>query len=463
MEKTAVAKSELSTVLETLQIDEAKKKAFIEIFEPFVQQAMQWAEKAKGLTVTSADQKDKIQESAEMAKALAKIRIENEKKRKVIKEASLREGQAIDKIAAFVENIISPIEKACKDNATFVERVERERKEKLETFRKGEVLALGGQPEFYDLGGMTDEAYNDLINMITIKKQRDEEDEKAAAALAEENRKIAAKRDGRLKELSKLGMVWSDDEKCEGYGCQVLDIHLANSDEDWADIIARINSAKARSNRVQARMDTISSLDMTSTEDGNSYHYIGANLSISYLEVENDEDTVFNSKIELIANERAGIKAAEQKERDRIAQEREDKEKQERENARKIAEQLFASRQDILLSIEGTRKTQDGFILSYGEVTYQCPDAYLEASAEDWKITYENFIRASRDIEKLKHQESVEAELAMGDADKMRMFAYELGELCGRFSFKSKKCTTIYNKAKADIQAIIETINAKVK
>ncbi len=73
--------------------------------------AANWKAKAFEIVVTGEEQADLIAEAKTLYKAIKDERINVEKRRKIIKEAPLREGQLIDGVANVYKELIDPIEK----------------------------------------------------------------------------------------------------------------------------------------------------------------------------------------------------------------------------------------------------------------------------------------------------------------------------------------------------------------
>lgn len=155
-----------------------------EIFNPFFEQAQEWKEKAELINVTSLDQIEDMSNAREARLALKKIRTTVENKRKELKEESLRKGKAIDGIANVIKYLIVPIEDHLQKQEDFIklenERIENEKIEK----RTSELNKYEVNCQFFDLGKMPDEDYENLLT--SSKKQY--EDKKEAERLAEQKR-----------------------------------------------------------------------------------------------------------------------------------------------------------------------------------------------------------------------------------------------------------------------------------
>jgi DNA repair exonuclease SbcCD ATPase subunit len=119
-------------------------------FEDYDKIAEKWKEECKTIIVTDGSQTALINRAREGRLILRDKRINIEKTRKILKEESLRKGQAIDKVAKYLKELIEPLEdyldkqenfaiyKAQAEAAEAAEkaRVERERLDILEATRK---------------------------------------------------------------------------------------------------------------------------------------------------------------------------------------------------------------------------------------------------------------------------------------------------------------------------------------
>ena len=142
----------------------ATGKSLQEQFEPFFKQAEEWKAKAGTLIVTSAEQTGLMAQAKEARLALKNIRTTVEKKRKELKEDSLRTGQTIDGVANVIKSLIEPIEAHLEQQEKFVE-IEREKAlDKLQSSRTEELRKYVADLSFYDLRNMPDYQFENLLN-----------------------------------------------------------------------------------------------------------------------------------------------------------------------------------------------------------------------------------------------------------------------------------------------------------
>lgn len=198
--------SETTTNPLALQIVEAKlpaaDAATIETtFLPFFTQAREWKSKAEALVVNSPDEKEKMKEARKARLILKDIRVNVEKRRKELKEDSLRKGKTIDAVANIIKGIIEPIEDHLDRQEKFVELQEQQRKQELRERRSAELIALNVDITIYaNLGEMPEEGYQKLLessrNTFNLTKE--------AAVKAEAERVAKEKADAEERERIRL-------------------------------------------------------------------------------------------------------------------------------------------------------------------------------------------------------------------------------------------------------------------
>lgn len=136
-------------------IEEKAKLSLEQAFSGFFAQAEDWNQKA--LTISDP----KLARVARLE--LKNIRVAAEKKRKELKEESLRMGKAIDGANNILLALIVPIEKKLEDLEKAEERKEAARKEALKQSRIEALAPYNIDTQFYTLGEMTEEAFTQLL------------------------------------------------------------------------------------------------------------------------------------------------------------------------------------------------------------------------------------------------------------------------------------------------------------
>lgn len=161
-----------STLIGEYNIGDVDARAIRSSFAPFVIEARSLVEQARGIIVTSADDKSQIAQSAELCKRLQKLRTSADKTRKELKENSLRMGKAIDGAFNILLAGISPEENRLKAQAEFVKRQAEARRQALIVERDAQLRAVGADPTKYALGDMPEAQWTQLLAEKT--RERDE-------------------------------------------------------------------------------------------------------------------------------------------------------------------------------------------------------------------------------------------------------------------------------------------------
>lgn len=175
---------ELAIVAEQNNLPNTKVQELLSQFGESFQAAKDVAAETKDIVVTAEDQ------TAEMAAArtarlkLKGIRVDVEKTRKDLKEQSLREGKAIDGMANIIKALIVPVEEHLEKQERFAEVKAAERLAKRFADRVEKLSPYVADISLYNLGAMSDEAFDTLLkNSIKADK-----DQKAAEAQALQDR-----------------------------------------------------------------------------------------------------------------------------------------------------------------------------------------------------------------------------------------------------------------------------------
>lgn len=173
--------------------------------DPFFQQADEWVTKARTLKVTDDTQIEQMVEARKVRLELRDIRVNLDKKRKELKEESLRKGRAIDGMANVLKFLIEPIEEYLEKQEKFVEIREEERKARILGERTEKLQSIGVDPAFYDLKEMTEETFNQLVTTAEENaKLKKEAEERAEADRIEKEKKEAEEREAQKIENDRL-------------------------------------------------------------------------------------------------------------------------------------------------------------------------------------------------------------------------------------------------------------------
>ncbi len=161
---STVADNPLAVQLREAEIVGTEAAVLETTFAPFFQAAQEWRKKAEAIQVTSGDDKPQIKAAREARLALKEIRVTVDKRRKELKEESLRKGKAIDGMANVIKFLIAPIEEHLEKQEKFVQLQEEQRLQKLKESRAAELSQFGVDVSFYDLAAMPEENYAKLLD-----------------------------------------------------------------------------------------------------------------------------------------------------------------------------------------------------------------------------------------------------------------------------------------------------------
>jgi hypothetical protein len=166
-------------------------------FLPFFDKAKGWNEKARTLVVTDISQTREMKMAREARLALREIRINADKTRKALKEDSLRYGKAVQGVYNVIDYLITPTEKYLEEQEKFAE-IQAEKKRAELRAQREELLRpyVEFVPYAVDLGNMTEDAWQKLIEGARLQMQaKIEADRKAEAERIERERKEAEERE----------------------------------------------------------------------------------------------------------------------------------------------------------------------------------------------------------------------------------------------------------------------------
>lgn len=191
---------ELIKISSELQgIDESKAQQIKECFDPMVQMLTRF-EGAYDEVVKKDISPDVCAQAKRLRLDISKVRIEADKVRKAQKEQYLRAGNAIQGVYNILRYAVEDKENRLKKIETHYERIEQERKAKLQDERSREIEQYGDFPGV-DFGSMTDDVWNNFLlgakssYQARVEAERKaEEDRIKAEKEAERRRKEAEKK-----------------------------------------------------------------------------------------------------------------------------------------------------------------------------------------------------------------------------------------------------------------------------
>jgi hypothetical protein len=192
--------TELSTIVKQSGIELAKAESIWSHFEKHFNAASECGAKVDGLEITDVAQKKEMKLARDTRLELKKIRVAAEKTKKELKDGVLKEGRFIDATFGLIANSTKPLEADLLEKENFAKRKEAERKERLRVERTEKLKPLGVNVQFLDLENMTDEGFEQLLEISQRayekrqEEQRKAEEERIAKekAEAEERARIEA-------------------------------------------------------------------------------------------------------------------------------------------------------------------------------------------------------------------------------------------------------------------------------
>jgi hypothetical protein len=195
--------TELSTIVKQSGIERAKAESIWSHFEEHFNAASECGAKVNGLEITDINQKKEMKLARDTRLELKKIRVAAEKTKKELKDGVLKEGRFIDATFGLIANSTKPLEADLLEKENFAKRKEAERKERLRVERTEKLKPLGVNVQFLDLENMTDEGFEQLLEISQRayekrqEEQRKAEEERIAKekAEAEERARIEAEND----------------------------------------------------------------------------------------------------------------------------------------------------------------------------------------------------------------------------------------------------------------------------
>jgi len=155
----------LNTVLDKAGLVNETKVVLHSAFSQFYQQVDEIKALANDLVVTNETQTDLMAKAGEMRKKLVKVRTQGvDAKHKELKADSLAYSKALDEIKRTVTGEITTLEEFLREQETFKERKEAERREQRKQERIALLAPYEVDTQFMDLSLMPDENFDKLLN-----------------------------------------------------------------------------------------------------------------------------------------------------------------------------------------------------------------------------------------------------------------------------------------------------------
>jgi hypothetical protein len=206
--------NQLIEIVKKSDVEEATAKNIIESFKPFYDDAIAIVEDAKSIIVTSEEQKDEIEKAHGYRMKLRTIRTSADKKRKELKEDSLKYGKAVQGVYNFIEESVSGVESYLQEQEDFVTIQEEKKISATRAIRTNGINPfITFVPEGIDFGTMSDEGFNRLLSGAKVLYQKDIDEKLELARKANEENLLKEKQNTddktRKAELAQYNDVYS--------------------------------------------------------------------------------------------------------------------------------------------------------------------------------------------------------------------------------------------------------------
>lgn len=174
--------------VESAGLTRERCQALIDRFAPMYDEVEALVKESAAIEVTDATQVTEMKAAYKLRRQIADARVAAEKVRKEEKAAYLLMGKAIDGMNRQIVELAEPVEARLLEMEKFAERAEATRKEEKRRARAAALHPYGVDTSAFDLGGMPDGAWAQLLDGSRLAWEKKKADE-AAAAEAEKKRR----------------------------------------------------------------------------------------------------------------------------------------------------------------------------------------------------------------------------------------------------------------------------------
>ncbi len=191
--------SELAKVIEAAGVSASTSETLLVSFGGHFCDMQEATKKAAGIEVTDENQTAAMKAAKVARLEVKKVRTATEATRKLVKEDALRFGKAVDAVAGMIRGECEKVETRLEECETYAERAEAKRAEIRRIERATKLMPFGTDVRFFDLGGMSDEAWD---NLFTREQEAYQGRQAKAKADADAAQKAEAERRAREQELA---------------------------------------------------------------------------------------------------------------------------------------------------------------------------------------------------------------------------------------------------------------------
>lgn len=186
----SVPQNQLAIIVKESELSEDKSSVLMSKFASFFVDVQVWEKKAKAIVVKDESQKVIMDQARQGRLFIRKVRLDIEKCRKELKEQSLREGKAIDKVSNFLKDALEPIETHLDKQEHFVEyrEAEKEALVRSEVERKLEEQRIEEEKRKAEELEVTRRENEKLRKEAEERNKREEESRRAAEEIIKKER-----------------------------------------------------------------------------------------------------------------------------------------------------------------------------------------------------------------------------------------------------------------------------------
>jgi len=191
-EPPVVVVPELVKIAEQTGLAELRQHELVQAFGPSFVAYRDLVAQSKAIVVTDATQVSEMKAAREARIKLQKVRTGADKLRKALKEESLSVSKGIENVAQSIIRACEVEEERLEKAEKFAERAEAARREKNKATRTALLAPFGVNTSFYDLAGMSEEAFAELLSTQELAAKA-----RAEEAKRQEDQRVEAERQRR--------------------------------------------------------------------------------------------------------------------------------------------------------------------------------------------------------------------------------------------------------------------------
>jgi DNA repair exonuclease SbcCD ATPase subunit len=193
---TVKENSELVKAIEAAGVSASTSETLLVSFGGHFCDMQEATSKAANIVVTDENQTAAMKAAKVARLEIKKVRTATEATRKMVKEDALRFGKAVDAVAGMIRVECEKVETRLEECETYAERAEIKRSEVRRIDRATALMPFGTDTRYHDLGGMSDDAWNNLYT-----REREAFEGRQAKAKADAEAAAAAEAERRANEL----------------------------------------------------------------------------------------------------------------------------------------------------------------------------------------------------------------------------------------------------------------------